>query len=48
MLPLPNFPKIWYENKRHFSKLSNINLISNFKQNLIEDYLLSAEQIYKF
>ena len=33
-----NFPKIWYENKRHFSKLSSINLISNFKQNLIEDF----------
>jgi len=32
-----NFSKIWYENKRHFSKLSNINLISSFKQNLIED-----------
>ena len=27
-----------YENKRHFSKLSNINLISSFKQNLIEDF----------
>ena len=34
-----NFPKILYENKRHFSKLSNINLISNFKQNLIEDFI---------
>ena len=33
-----NFPKISYENKRHFSKLSNINLISNFKQNLNEDF----------
>jgi len=31
LLPPHNFPKIWYENKRHFSKLSNINLISNFK-----------------
>ena len=29
---------MWFENKRHFFKLSNINLISNFKQNLIEDY----------
>ena len=29
---------MWYENKRHFSKLSNINLILNFKQNLVEDY----------
>ena len=38
LLPPHNFPKIWYENKRHFSKLSNINLISNFKQNLIEDF----------
>ena len=38
LLPPHNFPKIWYENKRHFSKLSSINLISNFKQNLIEDY----------
>ena len=36
-LNLPhNFPKIWYENERHFLKLSNINLISNFKQNLIK------------
>ena len=36
LLPPHNFPKIWYENKRHFSKLSksNINLISN----LIEDF----------
>jgi len=25
LLPLHNFPKIWYENKRHLSKLSNIN-----------------------
>ena len=33
-----NFPKIWYENKRHFSKRSSINLISNLKQNLIEDF----------
>ena len=32
------FPKIWYENKRHFSKLSTINLILNYKQNLIEDF----------
>ena len=38
LLPPHNFSKIWYENKRHFSKLSNINLISNFKQNLIEDF----------
>ena len=38
LLPPHNFPKIWYENKRHFSKLPNINLISNFKQNLIEDF----------
>ena len=38
-LHLPhNFLKIWYENKRHFSKLSNINHISNFKQNLIENF----------
>ena len=37
LLPPHNFPKIWYENKRHFSKLSTINLFSNFKQNLIED-----------
>jgi len=34
LLPPHNFPKIWYENKRHFSKLSNVNLILNFKQNL--------------
>ena len=49
LLPPHNFPKIWYENKRHFSKLSksNINLISNFKQNLIVRFL-SAEQMYKF
>ena len=38
LLPPHNFPKIWNENKRHFSKLSTINLISNFKQNLIEDF----------
>ena len=38
LLPPHNFPKIWYENKGHFSKLSNIYLISNFKQNLIEDF----------
>ena len=25
LLPPHNFPKIWYENKRHLSKLSNIN-----------------------
>ena len=31
------FPKIWVENKQQFSKLLTINLISNFKQNLIED-----------
>jgi len=37
LLPPHNFSKIWYENKRHFSQLSNINLISNFKQNLIEE-----------
>jgi len=38
VLPPHNFPKIWYENKRQFSKLSNINLISNLKQNFIEDF----------
>ena len=38
LLPPHNFPKIWYENKGHFSKLSNIYLILNFKQNLIEDF----------
>ena len=38
LFPPYNFPKIWHENKRHFSKLSNINLILNFKQNLIEDF----------
>jgi len=38
LLPPHNFHKIWYENKRQFSKLSNINLISNFKQHLIEDF----------
>ena len=38
LLPLHNFPKVWYENKGHFFKLSNINLILNFKQNLIEDF----------
>ena len=39
LLPPHNFPKIWYEHKQHFSKLSNINLNSNFKQNLIEDFI---------
>ena len=38
LLPPHNFLKIWYANKRDFSKFSNINLISNFKQNLIEDF----------
>ena len=38
LLPPHNFPKIWYENKRHFPKLSIINFISNFKQNLREDF----------
>jgi len=38
LLPPHNFTQIWYENKRHFSKLSNINLLSKFKQNLIEDF----------
>ena len=38
LLPPHNFQKIWYENKQPFSKLSNINLISNFKKNLIEDF----------
>ena len=38
LFPSHNLLKIWYENKQHFSKLSNINLISNFKQNLIEDF----------
>ena len=32
LIPPHNFPKIWYENKRNFSKLSNINLISNKKK----------------
>ena len=32
LLPPHNFPKKWYENKWHFSKLSNINLISNFNR----------------
>ena len=36
LLPPHNFPKILYENKRYFFMLLNINLISNFKQNLIE------------
>ena len=26
LLPSHNFPKIWYENKRQFSMLSNINI----------------------
>ena len=38
LLPTHNFPKIWNENKGHFSKLSNINLISNLKQKLIVDF----------
>ena len=38
LLPTHNFPKIWNENKGHFSKLSIIHLILNFKQNLIEDF----------
>ena len=38
LLPSHNFTKICYENKRHFSKLLTINLISNFRQNLIEDF----------
>ena len=38
LLPPHNFLKIWYANKRDFSKFSNINLISNFKQNLIQDF----------
>ena len=36
LLPPHNFPKISYENKRHFSKLSNINLISNFRKKRIK------------
>ena len=27
LLPPHNFPKIWYENKRHLSKLSNILIL---------------------
>ena len=46
LLPPHNFPKIWYENKRHFSKLPNINLISNFKQNLIEDFYQQNNTCY--
>ena len=38
LLPPHNFPKIWYENKRQFSKLSNIILILNFKRNLMKDF----------
>jgi len=51
LLPPHNFPKIWYENKRHISKLSNLNLILNFKQNLIEDFYQQNKcfkQIFNF
>ena len=47
LLPPHNFPKIWYENKRHFSKLSNINLISNLKQNLILTHAMFAKESKK-
>ena len=33
-----NVSWVWHENKQQFSKLSNINHIWNFKQNLIEDF----------
>ena len=38
MLPPHNFPKIWQENKHIFPKQYTVDLLSNIRENLIDDY----------